>query len=357
MSTLTLATFGNIFDVLKFKSPNGTPIDSVVNTLAERDDFTRLMPAYPANNGLTHHGLRTVSLPTGYKVAIGGSWKGSKSQREAFVETLCTIRSTYQAPKDTFTTERPEVGMRLLSAEKTDHVMALNQSIMNLMISGETDPTLDGIVGLMKRTAYATYDNKFCFSAGGSGSDLRSCWLIKPGINTVHTLYNPNHPTLGVEMDDKGEVKVTNDDDSTIPAGEHRWDVMIEFMLQKGLCIRDQRAVKRIANVACGVSDYPGADLINTVIEASIINAPTNGTLEMSANGNVTEVASPWLLFCDERLYAKLVVAANDKLMVYTSDANIYKTKLPMIGSNIIVCRMDALNHDIGSGESSVSAA
>lgn len=354
MATNSLATFGNIYDVLKMKSPNGTPVDGIVNALAERDDFSRMIPAFPANNGLTHHALRTTSLPSGNLVNIGGSWKSSKSTREPFVETLCTIRSTYQAPVDTFQAEKQEVGMKLLSAEKSDHIMSLNQGLTNMMITGSSVPSQSGIVGLMKRAPYMAIDNKFCFGAGGS-TDLRSCWLIKPGVNTVHALYNPNHPTLGVEQEDMGKVKVTNDDDSTIPAGEHRWDIMIEFMIQKGLCIRDQRACKRIANVQCGIGDYPGHDLINAIIEASIVNAPTQGTMEMTAGGIVTEVASPWLLFCDERLYAKLVIASNDKLFVYQSDSNIYRTKLPMIGNDIIICRLDALNKAIGAGESAVS--
>jgi hypothetical protein len=41
--------------------------------------------------------------------------------------------------------------------------------------------------------------------------------------------------------------------------------------------------------------------------------------------------------------------------MVYTSDANIYKTKLLMIGDNVIVRRLDALNYAVGSGEDPVS--
>ena len=128
-------------------------------------------------------------------------------------------------------------------------------------------------------------------------------------------------------------------------------------MIQKGIFVRDQRALKRICNVPCGVSDLPGADLLNVIIEASIINAPTGGTMEQTANGIVTELPSPWLLMCDERLYAKLVIAANNKTMVYTSEKNIYQTKLPMIGDNIIIARMDALNCVIGSGEAAVVAA
>lgn len=357
MATKAITSYGNLFDVLKMKLPNGSPIDSVVQSLAERDDFTRLVPALPANNGLTHHGLRTVSLPTGYLVAVGGSWKASKSEREPFVETLCTIRSTYQAPKDTFTTEARDVGEALLRAEKSDHIMMMNQQVTNLIMGGvDSSPTAAtqlGIVGLRNRAPWTSLDYKFCFSAGGTGSDLRSCWLMKPGVNTVHSLYNPNHPTLGIEQDDKGEQL---EDGLGTSNDEHRWNIMIEFMIQKGLCVRDQRAVKRIANVPCGVSDSPGEDLINAIIEASIVNAPTQGTMQMNYNGNLAEVPSPWLLFCDERLYAKLVIASNSKLMVYQSDNNIYRTTLPMIGPDIIVCRMDALNHAIGSGETALTA-
>ena len=354
MATNTVSTHGNIYDVLKMKAPNGSAIDSVVNTLVEIDHFSADMPALPANGGLTHHGLRTIALPTGYLVDVGGSWKASKAQREPFVEGLCTVRSTYQAPKDTFTTEKPEIGQALLKAEKNGHVIMLNQTVGNLIMSGVTVPNQSALVGLMKRAPYTTYDNQFCFSAGGSGNDLRSCWLVKPGVETVHALYNGNHPTLGIEQEDKGEVLVTGLGTGT---DEHRWDIMIEFMITKGICVRDMTALKRIANVDCGVTARPGADLINAIIEASIINSPKSATLNVTTGGAVSEVQAPWFLYCDERLYAKLVIAANDKLFVYQSDANIFRTKLPMIGPDIIVRRMDALNHAIGSGESTVAAA
>jgi hypothetical protein len=353
MATQDLTVIGNIFDVLKFKAPNGSAVDGVVNSLVEIDHFSEDMPALPANGGLTHHVLRTVALPTGYFVDIGGSWKSSKSQREPYSEGLCTIRSTYQAPVDTYKQEAKEIGQAQLSAEKTDHIIMMNQSVGNLMMNGTTVPNQSALVGLMKRSPYTTYDSKFCFSVGGTGSNLRSAWLMKPGIDTVHSLYNPNHPTLGIEQRDMGEQKITNDDDSTVPAGEHRWDIMIEFMITKGICVRDMTAVKRICNIPVGSTDNPGEDVVNVAIEASIINA----TKKPGISGNGKEVLNTWMLYCDEWVYAKLVQASNNKTFVYMSDSNIYRTKLPMIGDNIILRRMDALNHDSGSGETAVAAA
>ena len=354
MATNSLVKIGNLFDVLKVKLPNGSPVETVVNTLSERDDFSAMVPAFPANNGTTQNMLRTVSLPTGYLVDVGGSWPVSKSEREPFVEGMCTIRSTYQAPEDTFMVEKPEVGKMLLKAEKSDHIMAINQSLSNLMLQGSSTPNQSAIVGLQERAPYATYDGKFTFNVGGSGNDLRSCWLMKPGVDTFFQIYNPNHPTLGVESRDMGRQLIQGLGDSS---DEHRWDIMHEFAITKGIAIRDQRAVKRICNVPCGLTDNPGVDLVNQIIEASIINAPTGGTMQVEADGRVTDTPAPWLLFCDERLYAKLVISANDKLMVYQSDNNIYRTKLPMIGDNIIILRWDALNRAIGSGETAVESA
>jgi len=361
MATRTTATIGNIFDLLKVKLPDGSAIDSIVNALSERDDFMRFLPALPANNGLTHHGVRTVSLPTGFLVDIGGSWKASKSQREPFVEGLATIRSTFQAPRDTFTTEKPEVGKTLLRSEKINHVMTLNQNLSNLMLNGSSTTSSQvltsgtnqsSIVGIAERDPYLTIDNKFTFDVGGSGTNLRSAWLMKPGVDTLHMLFNPNHPTLGIEQEDMGLVHI---DGLGTSNDEHRWDIVIEFALQKGIFIRDQRALKRIANVPVGPTDIPGAAMIEQIINASIINAPTGGVMQVEAEGRKTDTPAPWLLMCDERLFAKLVIEANNKLMVFRSPENIYRTDLPMIGHNIIIARWDALNRDLSDGEAPVS--
>lgn len=357
MSTNDITAIGNIFDVSQMILPNNQVVQSILNSLVERDPFSRLLPAEPANNGLTHHGLRTIALPTGYLVDIGGSWKGSKSSREPYTEALMQIRGTYQSPADSFTTMKPEAGQKLLDVENAGFVHSLNQGMTNTMLQGSSTPNQSAIIGLMEREPYTTYDNEFCFSAGDDGDDLRSCWLMKPGIDTVSILYNPYHATMGVEQTDMGKQKITNADDSTITSGEHRWDIMIEYYLCKGLKIHDMRSVKRICNVACGVDDYPGQDFITVVIEASLINSPTGGSMEVTTNGDIRDLESPWVLFCDERLYAKLVIAANNKTFVYRSAENIYRTELPMIGTNIIIAKMDALNKAIGSGETEVVAA
>ena len=149
MATLNTTSYGNFFDLMKFRLPDGSPLHTYLNALAERDDFSRFMPAFPANDGLTHHGLRTITLPTGYVVDIGGSWKTSKSIDEPYIEGIVTLRSAYKAPTDTFQVYEPEIGKQLLRSQKINHFMTLNQGLTNMMIEGSSAPNQSGLTGLM----------------------------------------------------------------------------------------------------------------------------------------------------------------------------------------------------------------
>ena len=342
MANNTLSSRGNLFDVLKFKRPDAKGAISVANTLIETLHFIQDMPSVPANGNTWHQGLRVQSLPSGSMVDIGGTWGASKTERTPFVECLATIRDSYESPLDVLKTEGPEISKALVADEKINHIEGNGQAWSNLLLNGPSTPTQNSIVGLMDRAPWATYDNEFCYNVGGTGNDLRSAWLIQPSITTVHLLHNPNHPTLGVEMEDKtgpnGIYKVDPDDPT-----KHNYWAVIEFMLQQGLCIRDQRAVKRLANIPCAITDYSGPDVITYAITASL----KHNTL---AN-------RPWFMYCDGDLYAQLVNGTNQKLKVYTSNKNIYQTELPMIGSNIIIRRWDSLNHASGSGETVVASA
>ena len=339
MATNTLANRGNLFDVQKLKAPNGGAV-GITNTLVERNDLIKDLPALPSNGGLFHTGARTANLPEATLTNIGGTWGASKSERTPFVEALATLRSRIQIAKDVLSTEGKEVSQALLTAEKEDHIAGMGQGWANLIVTGPDTPQQNAIVGLMGRAPYTSIDSEFTYDTGGTGSDLRSAWLIQPGPSTVHLVYNPNHPTLGISMEDKGEVFVQ----ATVTNGivtAARWDIVIEFMLQEGLVIRDQRAVKRIANIPAGATQVPGAELMNNVIRASLKHS--------------VGMSKMWFLYCDADVYTQLVLGANDKLKVYMSDKNIYQTTLPMIGTNVIVRRLDALNKEPGSGESQLS--
>lgn len=336
MATNTMTANPNLFDVMKFKAPDGGALECA-RVLDERNDLIKDLPALPSNGGLYHTGLRIANLPNGSLVNVGGSWGSSKSERTPYVESLATIRDSLEIKKDELQTEGKEVSQALVEDEDRNHIEGNGQAWCNLIIQGPSTPNQSGIVGLMGRAPWNALDSEFTYDVGGSGSNLRSAWLIQPGITTVNLRYNPNHPTLGVEYEDKGEVYKVDQNDTT----KHRWYIVHEYMLQEGICIHDQRAVKRIANIPCAITDYSGPDVVKYALAAS----KKHSTLS----------TRPWMLYCDADLYIQLVWGANDKLKVYMSDKNIYQTELPMIGPNIIIRRLDALNHASGSGETAVS--
>ncbi len=336
MGTNTLTSNPNLFDVMNFKAPDGSALECA-RVLDERNDLIKDLTALPSNGGLFHTGLRISQLPNGSLVNVGGTWGASKSERTPYVEALATIRDSLEIKKDELQTEGKEVSQALVDDEDKNHIEGNGQAWANLVIQGPSSPSQSSIVGLMGRAPWNAVDSEFTYNVGGSGNDLRSAWLIQPGPTTMHLVYNPNHPTLGVEYEDKGEVYKVDQSDTS----KHSWYIVHEYMLQEGICIRDQRAVKRIANIPCAITDYSGPDVIKYALAA---------TKKHSTLSN-----RPWMLYCDADLYIQLVWGANDKLKVYMSDKNIYQTELPMIGPNIIVRRLDALNHASGSGESSVS--
>jgi hypothetical protein len=342
MSTNTLATRNNLYDVLKFKSPNSLAALSAANTLVERNDMMADLQSFPANGGTFQSGLRTTSIPGGSITNVGEFWASDKATREKYLEVLCTIRSSWESPVDVLKTEGSEISQALVAEEKKDHVEGIGQGWMNLILKGPATPQANAIVGLMGRPPWNSPDEEFCYDVGGNNSDLRSVWMMQPGITTVHLLHNPNHPTLGVEVEEMGKSREVDPDTATsTTAMKHRWIITIEFMIQQGLMIRNQLAVKRLANIPTAAADYAGPDVVTAAIKAALRHNKM--------------AARPWFAYCDSRVYTQLVLSANDKLKVYTSDKNIYQTALPMIGTNIIIRRMDALNLDDGSGETRIT--
>jgi len=342
MATNTLSIRNNLYDVLKFKSPNSLAALSAANTLIERNDMIADLQSFPANGGTFHSGLRTTSLPNGSLTNVGEFWASTKATRERYLEVLCTIRDSWESPVDVLKTEGKEISQALVTEEKANHVEGNGQAWMNLLLEGPSTQQANAIVGLMGRAPWNSPDEEFCYDVGGNNSDLRSVWMMQPGISTVHLLHNPNHPTLGVEVEEKGESREVDPSTATsTTARNHRWIITIEFMLQQGLCIRNQLAVKRLANIPTASSDYAGPDVVTAAIKAA---------LRHNALAN-----RPWFLYADSRVYTQLVLSANDKLKVYTSDRNIYQTALPMIGTNIIIRRMDALNKVDATGETRIT--
>ena len=84
---------------------------------------------------------------------------------------------------------------------------------------------------------------KRVLDAGGTGSDLTSVYAIQWGENTCHMVYPIGHPNHGVESRDMGtDIVLDSNSNEYVAYRTH-------FKIYGGLVVRDDRAVKRLANI------------------------------------------------------------------------------------------------------------
>lgn len=361
MATNTLGAPDNLLSIDKCKGPNGEFLE-ITHTIVEANDMLKDFSAKPSNGGLTHQGVRTLSYPEGEIVEVGGAWGSGKMETQPFTEGLFILRKRYTANKDALKLEGAGVASYLASQRKA-FLYGLSQGWARLMIRGSSTPKLKSIVGLQQRAPYNYVDNEFTYSAtaAGADTDLRSAWLIAPGNDTIHTLYNPELPTAGIEFDDKGEMPYYPLVSGQAYPDTTKWSYQIvhEYGFIQGLCLKDQRAVKRIANIQCDSTNLltPDEDLVTKILVARAAHTVVGdvaggeglgGGASWSPSGG-----KQWFLYCDPKVYTKMLILLNRKLLVY-SDQNVYHTSMLMFG-DIVIRRMDALDYTAGAGETRVT--
>ena len=324
MAELEYGNRDNLFNMMKAHGPDGRLL-SMTNTLMETNDLVRDLPASPANGNMHHQGVRLESIPTPTVTVVGGGWSASYARMQPYTEDLCIFKSRYQVPLDALALEANPAKYR--REQERVHEEGMSQGFANTIIRGDASTAPEKINGLQNRAPWnALANTEYVFNMGGS-SNLRSAWLMRPGLTTVHLLYPKTHPTKGVKREEMPKQLVTVTDTDANGSGK-RWDAITEFEWWTGLCVRDQRAVKRICNIN-NTASAVSTNLIRNIVRARLRH----------------NMPGPWFLYCDWSIYAQLVDLAGDKHNVRYSSDNPYRVSLPMIG-DIMIRRMDALNTD-----------
>jgi len=343
MASLYYGAKDNLFSIAKTKGIDGSLLD-LTCTMCEANAMLQDLATKPANGGRVHQGVRTAKLPSGQIVTVGGYWGSDKSEYQNFTEGMFLMKSSYECAVDVLDREGANKA-GFLNQEDQNFTEGMSQGHANLLIQGNTTPNEASIVGLNKRTPYAGIDEEFCLDCKGTGANLRSAWLVAANPNLVHFIYDPTHPTMGIERKVMPLWREVNPTDST----QHRWMMTIEYAFEQGICIRDYKAVKRLANIAAGPSDAPSTDFLNKLIQARHQHTTIGDQKNVTFGGGTQR-----FLYLDPMTYIKLVQGANANIKVLVSDRNIYRVNLPMI-DDIILRKMDALNMPLNSGETQVT--
>jgi len=342
MAELEYGNRDNIFNVAQTFGADGAHLEMAQN-LAEVNDLVRDLPSYPANEGMAHSDARWDSIPSGEFISIGDAPASDFARASKYRETIGYLAKRYQCPEDVLGSQgTPDEIAAYRSDQERAIEEGLTQGLANALVRGTAGADPEKLDGILNRAPWNSAANtEYVFDVGGT-SNLRHALLIKPGRTTFHLLHRKSHKTAGIERIDRGVVPVTvTSTDANGTANRTRFDVMTDFKWFVGWNIKNQKAVKIIANIDITYTNITQT-LIRKILEARYIHTVIS-SMRGAVNPEMT-VEAPWHLYVDPYVHIQLMDLAMNKSNVRYSPDNPYKFNLPMIG-DIIIRRMEALNY------------
>jgi hypothetical protein len=191
--------------------------------------------------------IRT-GLPTVYWRALNQGIPSSKSTTAQVDEACGILEARSEVDKDLAMLNGNTAQFRL--SEDTAFLEAMNQTQATTLFYGNPGTDPKQFLGLAPRYSSLSATNaQNILSAGGSGSDNTSVFLVIWGDNTVYCPF-PKGSKAGLIHEDLGEQTVYNSDGTRLQAFATR------YQWKNGLVVKDWRYVVRIANI--DVSDLIG---------------------------------------------------------------------------------------------------
>ena len=227
--------FLTLMDLRSRLMPDGTPVSSYAELLAQENDILDDIP-WTAGNQLTGdvHFKRTA-LPSAQIRRINQGFDSSKGAVEAVRETCVEIVSRMTVDmKELDLAPSPE---KYLLSESKGHVSVMNDTLITDFFYG-ADP--EGIRGIATRLGKLSH--KQVVNAGGTGSNLASIYIVKWDTDEVTGIY-PKETKAGLDVFMKENELVPDKDGKTFLAHITMWSWFV------GLKVRDERYIARLCNI------------------------------------------------------------------------------------------------------------
>ena len=251
-------------DVAKRMDPYGR-IDTIVEILNETNEVLDDMTMLEGNLPTGHRTTIRTGLPAPTWRKLYGGVQPTKSTTVQVTDNTGQLEAYAEVDKQLADLNGNTAAFRL--SEDRAHLEGMNQEYVDTLFFGDEATAPEEFTGFAPRFDSLSAENgENIISAGGSGSDNTSIWLVVWGPNTCHGIY-PKGSVGGISMDDKGQVTIENVDGSNGRMEAYR----THYKWCGGLTIRDWRYVVRIANI--DKSDLTkdaasGADLTDLMAQA-----------------------------------------------------------------------------------------
>jgi len=252
-----MATLANnvltLADWAKRTDPNGMTSD-IVELLQQTNPILNDMAWQEGNSTTGHLVTQRTGLPTVYWRMINQGVPPSKSATAQVTEGMGMLEAWSEVDIDLLKLNGNSNSFRL--SEGSAFIESMNNEMAQTLFYGNSGLAPEEFTGLAARYSTlvtATAANaKNVISAGGSGSDNTSIWLVVWGPNTIFGIF-PKGSNAGLQHEDFGAVTV----EVSAGVGGNRMRAMQErWQWKAGIALRDWRYVVRIANI--DVSDLSG---------------------------------------------------------------------------------------------------
>ena len=246
MSTLSTGQL-TLADFAKRLDPNGT-IAAVAELLSQQNDILEDAVFQEGNLPTGHRVTIRTGLPTVYWRALNAGVPTSKSTSAQVDESCGMLEARSYIDKKLAMLNGNTAAFRL--SEDRAFLEAMNQAQANGMFYGNPAVDPKQYLGFQYRYSSLSAGNaQNVISAGGSGSDNASIYLVVWGPETVFCTF-PKGTSAGLQHQDLGEeaVRDANNNEYQALRTLYQWD--------NGLVVKDWRYVVRIANI--DVSDWIG---------------------------------------------------------------------------------------------------
>lgn len=242
----------NLADWAKRKDPDGSTAD-IAELLNQTNDILTDMLFMEGNLPTGHRVTVRTGLPTAAWRLLNNGVTPSKSTTAQIDEACGMLEAYSEVDRDLADLNGNTNSFRLSEAQA--FIEAMNQTMAQTLFYGDTTVNPERFLGLSPRfNAISGATNGVnVLSAGGSGSDNTSIWLIVWGPNTVSGIF-PKGSKAGLMHEDLGLVTVETA--VGITGGRMR-AYRDHWQWKCGIAVKDWRYIVRMCNI--DVSDLVGS--------------------------------------------------------------------------------------------------
>lgn len=239
MSTLSTSNL-TLADWAKRSDPDGR-IPIIAELLSQSNEILEDCVFKEGNLPTGERVVVRTGLPAVYWRALNQGIPSSKSTTAQVDEAAGILEARSEVDKDLAMLNGNTAQFRL--SEDTAFLEAMNQTQATTLFYGNPGTDPKQFLGLAARYSSLSAANaQNILSAGGSGSDNTSVYLVVWGDQTVYCHF-PKGSKAGLIHEDLGEQTVYNSDGTRLQAYATR------YQWKNGLVVKDWRYVVRICNI------------------------------------------------------------------------------------------------------------